>query len=85
MWTIACDQWLVKLPAMANDLGFTCSCCGEYHAEPPMSYSTVAPDVWDQNFADDPDSMLSSDQCVIKGQHYFIKGLIEIPDRKSVV
>ncbi|WP_043674167.1 DUF2199 domain-containing protein [Streptomyces xylophagus] len=44
-----------------------------------MSYSTMAPDVWDQNFADDADSMLSSDQCVIKGQHYFIKGLIEIP------
>lgn len=35
--------------------------------------------IWDQSFADDPDSMLSSDQCVIKGQHYFIKGLIEIP------
>lgn len=79
MWTIACDQLLVKLPAMANDLGFTCSCCGEYHAELPMSYSTMAPDVWDQTFADDPDSMLSSDQCVIKGQHCFIKGLIEIP------
>ncbi|MFE2418238.1 DUF2199 domain-containing protein [Streptomyces hokutonensis] len=46
MWTIACDQWLVKL---------------------------------NQNFADDPGSMLSSDQCVIKGRHYFIKGLIEIP------
>ncbi|WP_260844959.1 DUF2199 domain-containing protein [Streptomyces sp. SLBN-31] len=44
-----------------------------------MGYSTVAPDVWDQSFADDPDSMLSSDQCIIKGQHYFIKGLIEIP------
>jgi hypothetical protein len=64
---------------MANDLGYTCSCCGEYHAELPMGYSTTAPDVWDQSFADDPDSMLSSDQCVIKGQHYFIKGLIEIP------
>jgi hypothetical protein len=44
-----------------------------------MGYSTVAPDVWDQSFGGDPDSMLSSDQCVIKGRHYFIKGLIEIP------
>ncbi|MEU6851817.1 DUF2199 domain-containing protein [Actinacidiphila alni] len=44
-----------------------------------MSYSTMAPDVWDPGFETDPDSMLSSDQCVIKGQHFFIRGLIEIP------
>ncbi|MFI0967479.1 DUF2199 domain-containing protein [Streptomyces sp. NPDC021080] len=44
-----------------------------------MSYSTMAPDVWDPGFESDPDSMLSSDQCVIKGQHFFIRGLIEIP------
>ncbi|MGW3690107.1 DUF2199 domain-containing protein [Streptomyces sp. NPDC005125] len=44
-----------------------------------MSYSTKAPDVWDPSFESDPDSMLSSDQCVIKGQHFFIIGLIEIP------
>lgn len=44
-----------------------------------MSYSTFAPDVWDPSFESDPNSMLSSDQCVIKGQHFFIRGLIEIP------
>ncbi|MFD5786698.1 DUF2199 domain-containing protein [Streptomyces sp. NPDC127037] len=44
-----------------------------------MSYSTAAPDVWSSSFESDPDSMLSSDQCVIKGQHFFIRGLIEIP------
>ncbi|MFJ8281520.1 DUF2199 domain-containing protein [Streptomyces griseoviridis] len=44
-----------------------------------MSYSTMAPDVWDPSFESEPDSMLSSDQCVIKGQHFFIRGLIEIP------
>lgn len=44
-----------------------------------MSYSAMAPDVWDPSFESDPDSMLSSDQCVIKGQHFFIRGLIEIP------
>lgn len=44
-----------------------------------MSYSTMAPDVWDPSFESDPDSMLSSDQCVIKGRHFFIRGLIEIP------
>lgn len=64
---------------MSNDLGFTCSCCGEHHAELPMSYSTMAPDVWDPRFEGDPDCSLSSDQCMIKSQHFFIRGLIEIP------
>ncbi|CAG6397899.1 DUF2199 domain-containing protein [Streptomyces cocklensis] len=44
-----------------------------------MGYSTMAPDVWEPRFENDPDSMLSSDQCVIRGQHFFIRGLIEIP------
>ncbi|WP_406327082.1 DUF2199 domain-containing protein [Streptomyces sp. NBC_00203] len=64
---------------MANDLGFTCSCCGEYHAELPMGFSTMAPDVWSESFAEDSASMLSSDQCIIKNAHFFIRGLIEIP------
>lgn len=64
---------------MTSDLGFTCSCCGEHHAELPLSCSTAAPYVWDPGFADAPDSLLSSDQCVIKAQHYFVKGLVEIP------
>ncbi|MFF2061698.1 DUF2199 domain-containing protein [Streptomyces sp. NPDC058200] len=64
---------------MTNDPGFTCSCCGTHHDELPMNYSATAPYVWDPSFADDADSMLASDQCVIKAQHYFVKGLIEIP------
>ncbi|MEV3993875.1 DUF2199 domain-containing protein [Streptomyces sp. NPDC049837] len=44
-----------------------------------MSYSTTAPYVWDESFSDRSDSLLSSDQCVIQAQHYFVKGLIEIP------
>ncbi|MFC4034450.1 DUF2199 domain-containing protein [Streptomyces polygonati] len=64
---------------MSGDLGFTCSHCGDRHAKPPMGYSTMAPDVWDPRFETDPDSTLSSDQCVIKSSHFFIRGLIEIP------
>ncbi|MFF3947573.1 DUF2199 domain-containing protein [Streptomyces sp. NPDC001902] len=64
---------------MTDDPGFTCSCCGSHHAELPMSYSTPAPDYWQATFEQDPDSVLSSDQCVIKGEHFFLRGLIEIP------
>lgn len=44
-----------------------------------MGYSAMAPDVWEPRFETDPDSMLSSDQCVIRGRHFFVRGLIEIP------
>ncbi|MER5727311.1 DUF2199 domain-containing protein [Streptomyces sp. NPDC002138] len=64
---------------MTNDPGFTCSTCGEHHAEPPLSYEAAAPTVWNSGFEADPDSTLSPDHCVIKGQHFFVKGLIEIP------
>ncbi|MEU3448622.1 DUF2199 domain-containing protein [Streptomyces thermolilacinus] len=44
-----------------------------------MHYSADAPYVWDPGFADAPGCLLSTDQCVIKARHYFVKGLIEIP------
>ncbi|KJK44688.1 MULTISPECIES: DUF2199 domain-containing protein [unclassified Streptomyces] len=44
-----------------------------------MNYTAGAPAVWDPAFADSDDCLLSSDQCVIRAQHYFVKGLIEIP------
>ncbi|MGD1217080.1 DUF2199 domain-containing protein [Streptomyces krungchingensis] len=44
-----------------------------------MNYTAEAPAVWDPAFADADDCLLSPDQCVIHGQHYFVKGLIEIP------
>ncbi|MEV8533220.1 DUF2199 domain-containing protein [Streptomyces sp. NPDC051211] len=44
-----------------------------------MNYTADAPAVWDPAFADAGDCLLSSDQCVVRAQHYFVKGLIEIP------
>lgn len=38
-----------------------------------------APDFWRSELADDPRSGLSSDQCIIGGEHFFVVGLIEIP------
>ncbi|MGV9386353.1 DUF2199 domain-containing protein [Nonomuraea sp. NPDC003707] len=64
---------------MANDLGFTCSCCGQRHDGLPLAYSTEAPVYWTSEMADDPDCELSSDQCVIQGEAFFVRGLIEIP------
>lgn len=44
-----------------------------------MNYTAEAPAVWDPAFADATDCLLSSDQCMIHAQHYFVRGLIEIP------
>ncbi|ALV50105.1 DUF2199 domain-containing protein [Streptomyces althioticus] len=44
-----------------------------------MDYTAEAPAVWDPVFADADDCLLSTDQCVVRGLHYFVKGLIEIP------
>ncbi|WP_083786991.1 DUF2199 domain-containing protein [Stackebrandtia nassauensis] len=64
---------------MTQQLGFTCVDCGEYHPDLPMGYSTTAPASWRQEYADDPRSVLSSDQCVIADRIHFVRGLIEIP------
>ncbi|MBJ6612786.1 DUF2199 domain-containing protein [Streptomyces sp. I4(2020)] len=64
---------------MASDPGFTCSGCGARHPELPMNYTADAPAVWDAGFTGADDCLLSSDQCVIRAEHYFVKGLVEIP------
>jgi hypothetical protein len=64
---------------MSEDPGFTCSCCGQHHGELPLSFTAPAPDYWTSDLHDDPDSELSSDQCVIKKRVFFVRGLIEIP------
>ncbi|MEK0098061.1 DUF2199 domain-containing protein [Streptomyces sp. A475] len=44
-----------------------------------MNYTADAPAVWDPAFAESDDCLLSTDQCVVRGQYYFVKGLLEIP------
>ncbi|MFX4291999.1 DUF2199 domain-containing protein [Streptomyces bohaiensis] len=48
-----------------------------------MNYTVAAPALWDAAFVDADGCLLSADQCVIRAQHYFVKGLIEIPVRGS--
>ena len=64
---------------MSGEAGFTCSSCGQHHGELPLSFAVPAPDYWTPDLADDPDSELSSDQCVIGGRAFFVRGVIEIP------
>ena len=59
--------------------GFTCACCGSFHPDVPMNYSAAAPDVWSPELDDDPESVLGPDQCVIRGEHFLVRGNIHIP------
>ncbi len=61
--------------------GYTCSTCGQFHTGLPYSYGTTAPALWFDIHEDEREerALLSSDQCVIDNQYFFILGRLEIP------
>ncbi|MGO9249589.1 MAG: DUF2199 domain-containing protein, partial [Solirubrobacteraceae bacterium] len=59
---------------------WTCRTCGVEHTDVPLCFGIEAP--WralvpESEFDQRVD--LTSDQCVVDGQHFFIRGHIEIP------
>ncbi|MEU8003180.1 DUF2199 domain-containing protein [Catellatospora sp. NPDC049111] len=64
---------------MRNITGHTCGSCGRPHEDLPLSYRTAAPAPWTDDLADDPNSELTADLCVISGRHFFVQGNLEIP------
>ena len=59
--------------------GYFCATCGKYHDELPFAYGVPAPIYWTDDLSGDEKSELAHDTCVIRGEHFFIKGNIEIP------
>lgn len=61
--------------------GFICHNCGQHHAELPMSFWADAPDLYYSVAPEERDSrcQITSDLCIIDGEHYFIRGCLEIP------
>jgi len=57
---------------------YFCHICGQTHTELPH-IGSAAPFHWADEFAKDPNSLLTEDLCIIKGQDFFIHGVIEIP------
>ncbi len=60
--------------------GYTCSCCGEYRNELPISYGTFAPVYYEYTHPEEREQRfeLSEDLCVMDNEHYFIRGCVEI-------
>ena len=61
--------------------GYKCSTCNDFHTDLPLSYGSPAPaPYFDIPEADrDERALLSSDQCVIDEEQFFILGRLEIP------
>lgn len=61
--------------------GYKCRCCGEYHYNLPLHYGAEAP-VYYFVISEEERSkrcLLSSDQCIIDKQYFFIVGNLELP------
>lgn len=61
-------------------MSFHCSVCGEVHDELP-DIGSDRPDPWWNVAEEERDRRieLTSDTCVIDGEHFFIRGVIQIP------
>ncbi|RAV21223.1 DUF2199 domain-containing protein [Paenibacillus contaminans] len=60
--------------------GYLCSCCGKRHPDLPRSYGCDAPYLWFQAKPEEREARfrLDSDLCVMDGEHFFIRGNVEI-------
>jgi hypothetical protein len=60
-------------------MSYACRRCGERHRGLPMSYGTYAPAYWDPSLAGEKSSTLGQEQCIIKDEHFFVRGRLVIP------
>jgi hypothetical protein len=61
--------------------GFRCGTCGEWHDELPLTFAADAPYSYFAVPSPERDerTVLTSDQCIIDEEQFFIRGQLEIP------
>jgi hypothetical protein len=61
--------------------GYHCRTCGKFHGDLPLSFGPDAPVYWYglSETEREQRSELSTDQCIIDHEHFFIRGRLEIP------
>lgn len=58
---------------------FSCSFCSELHDGPPLGYGTHAPVYWNADFTEQQGNVLGEEQCVIAGEHFFVRARLVLP------
>ena len=66
---------------MISTNGFQCATCGAFHEGYAMCYGPAAPEIWYTIPEAERDArcVLSSDQCMVDEQYFFVLGRVEIP------
>lgn len=59
--------------------GYVCQACAQVHEGPPFAYGAAAPVYWNEQAAAHPASMRTPDQCVIAGEHFFLRAGLRLP------
>ncbi|MBY6036953.1 DUF2199 domain-containing protein [Fictibacillus nanhaiensis] len=61
--------------------GYLCSCCGKYHNELHFNYASPAPIYYEEATRRERKKRfeINDDLCVMDGEHFFIRGCMEIP------
>lgn len=61
--------------------GYVCSSCGQQHDEIPFSFAADFPDPYANLSRDDRENraLISSDQCIIDNDQFYLRGCIELP------
>lgn len=65
----------------AENYSYKCGTCGETHRGLPLTWGPEYPAAVFEVSEDEQDEriQISSDQCIIDGKHFFVRGRIEIP------
>ncbi|MEU4804884.1 DUF2199 domain-containing protein [Actinosynnema sp. NPDC023587] len=61
------------------ETGFLCACCDQRHDELPFAYGTPAPAYWTPDVEEIADSVLGEEQCVVGGEHFFVRARLVLP------
>lgn len=60
---------------------YSCTRCGHEHSGPPYSFAADYPDPYANMSHDQRDirAVIGSDQCIIDGEQFYIRGCLELP------
>lgn len=73
--------WRADSRAVRMDETWSCATCGAGHEGVPLSFACDFPDMYANLTPDEREAraIIGSDQCVIDGKWFFLRGVVELP------